>query len=101
MARRLQNIRAMKMLALSSDEFPWIEPTRLAAISMPVLLLAGRHTAPIHAEIFRNVCHAMPQAQVQWITNAGHGASRDNPEQFNQVVFDFLHHHAHTHPHAA
>ena len=106
MARRLQNIRAMKMLALSSDEFPWITPAQLAGLSMPVLLMAGRQTAPIHAEIFRNVCQAMPQAQVQWIDNAGHGASRDNPEQFNQVVVDFLQqhhqqHHDHTYAHAA
>ena len=38
MARRLQNLWAMKMLALSSDEFPWLAPQALAALPMPVLL---------------------------------------------------------------
>jgi pimeloyl-ACP methyl ester carboxylesterase len=94
MARRMQNIQAMKMLALSSDEFPWIAPSALAALPMPVLMMAGRNTPPIHAEIFRNVCRAMPQAQVQWIDDAGHGASRDNPAQFNRFTLDFLEHHA-------
>jgi pimeloyl-ACP methyl ester carboxylesterase len=91
MQRRLQNVRAMKMLALSSDEFPWIAPARLAALPMPVLLMAGQNTPAIHAEIFHNVCTAMPQAEVAWIAGAGHASSRDNPDQFNHTVLDFLH----------
>jgi pimeloyl-ACP methyl ester carboxylesterase len=93
MQRRLQSVQAMKMLALSNDEFPWIEPARLAALPMPVLLMAGRQTAPIHAEIFRNVCAAMPQAEVRWIEQSGHATSRDNPQQFNHGVLDFLRRH--------
>lgn len=58
------------------------------------LMLAGKSTRPIHAEIFRNLCRSMPQAQVQWIDGAGHGASRDNPAQFNRLALDFLDHHA-------
>ena len=93
MERRLQNIRAMKMLALSTDEFPWITPAQLAALPMPVLLMAGRQTAPIHAEIYRNVCAALPQAETVWIDHAGHATSRDNPEAFNRMVLDFLNRH--------
>jgi pimeloyl-ACP methyl ester carboxylesterase len=93
MQRRLQSLQAMKVLALSSDEFPWIEPQQLAALPMPVLMLAGRQTPVIHAEIFRNVCAAMPQAEVQWIEDSGHATSRDNPAQFNRCVLDFLHRH--------
>ena len=59
-------------LALSSDEFPWLPPERLAALPMPVLLMAGEHTPPIHAAIFRNVCAAMPQAEQVLIDGAGH-----------------------------
>jgi pimeloyl-ACP methyl ester carboxylesterase len=95
--RRLQNILAMKMLALSSDEFPLIEPALLAALQMPILLLAGRNTPAIHAEIFRNVCAAMPQAQTQWIEGSGHGTSRDQPEAFNRIVLNFLQHHVPSH----
>lgn len=93
MQRRLQNVQAMKILALSSDEFPWLAPEALAALPMPVLLMAGQHTPSIHAEIFRNVCAAMPQAEVQWIEDAGHGTSRDNPAVFNARVSEFLKRH--------
>ncbi|MEZ5645523.1 MAG: alpha/beta hydrolase [Burkholderiaceae bacterium] len=93
MHRRLQNIAAMKTLALSSDEFPWLPPQQLSALSMPVLLLAGERTPPIHAEIFRNVCAAMPQAERVLVPESGHGTSRDNPSFFNAAVLDFLDRH--------
>ena len=63
--RRLQNALAMRMLALSSNEFPLLPPAALAALPMPVLLVCGCETPPIHAHTFDNLCAAMPQAQVQ------------------------------------
>lgn len=90
MQRRLQNLRAMKMLALSTDEFPLLPPTKLATLEMPVLLLSGQETAPVHREIFANVCTAMPRAQARRIPNAGHGVSREQPRVFNELVLDFL-----------
>ncbi|HSV82622.1 MAG TPA: alpha/beta hydrolase [Ramlibacter sp.] len=90
MERRLQNLRAMKMLALSSDEFPLLPPTRLAGLAMPVLLLSGEDTAPVHREIFTNVCQAMPQAECRRVAGAGHGVSREQPGVFNELVLGFL-----------
>ena len=90
MQRRLQNMRAMKMLALSTDEFPLLAPDRLAALDMPVLLLSGERTAPVHREIFSNVCRAMPQAQAYRVPDAGHGVSREQPAVFNRIVLEFL-----------
>lgn len=90
MQRRLQNLRAMKMLALSSDEFPLLAPARLAALDRPVLLLSGEQTAPVHREIFNNLCAAMPQAQACRVAQAGHGVSREQPAVFNRLVLDFL-----------
>ncbi len=90
MARRLQNVRAMRMLALSSDEFPLLAPAALAALPMPVLLVAGERTQPIHDAIFRNVCAAMPNARTCRIADAGHASSRDQPARFNEAVLGFL-----------
>jgi pimeloyl-ACP methyl ester carboxylesterase len=90
MERRLQNLRAMKMLALSSDEFPWLSPEQLSSLSMPVLLLAGRQTQPVHQAIFQNVCTAMPQARHGWVDGAGHGVTREQPETFNRLALQFL-----------
>lgn len=90
MARRLQNLRAMKMLALSSDEFPLLSPLQLAQLNMPVLLLAGTQTQPVHRAIFENVCAAMPQVRHAWVEGAGHGVTREQPGAFNRLVLDFL-----------
>jgi len=90
MARRLQNARAMRMLALSSNEFPLLSAASLAAIRCPVLLLSGGDTAAIHAEVFRNVCAVMPQSQQVRIPCAGHPVARDQPALFNEVALKFL-----------
>lgn len=90
MSRRLQNLRAMKMLALSSDEFPMLEPHELGSLTMPVLLLAGRQTQPVHRAIFENVCAVMPQACHAWVDGSGHGVTREQPETFNRLALDFL-----------
>jgi pimeloyl-ACP methyl ester carboxylesterase len=90
MQRRLQNLRAMRMLALSSDEFPLLPPSRLAALEMPVLLLSGENTPPVHREIFQNVREAMPQAEAHRVRGAGHGVSREQPAVFNELALGFL-----------
>lgn len=88
--RRLRSARAMRMLALSSNEFPLLSPAALAGLACPVLLVAGRQTAEIHAEVFRNVCQAMPQARVATIDGAGHPVPRDQPARFNAAALAFL-----------
>jgi pimeloyl-ACP methyl ester carboxylesterase len=59
-----------------------------------VLLMAGRNTPAIHAEIFRNLCAAMPQARRTWIDHSGHSTSADNPAMFNATVLEFLKEHS-------
>jgi pimeloyl-ACP methyl ester carboxylesterase len=60
---------------------------------MPVALMAGARTPPIHDVVFRQLCQAMPQAEVSRIPDAGHGAARDNPAVFNRLALDFLRRH--------
>ena len=93
LARRLENARSIRMLTLSSDEFPMIEPRDVRALGMPVALMAGQHTPAIHDVVFRALCGAMPQAEVSRIPAAGHGAARDNPAEFNRLALDFLKRH--------
>lgn len=88
--RRLQNVKAMRMLALSSNEFPLLPPGALAALPMPVMLLSGADTPAIHAHTFANVCTAMPKARVARVAGAGHGVARDQPERFNALALAFL-----------
>jgi pimeloyl-ACP methyl ester carboxylesterase len=90
MRRRLQNVAAMKALALSSDEFPLLPPESLATLPMPVLLIAGADTQPVHKAIFESVCAAMPQAGHLWIAGTGHSVTRNQPAAFNAAALGFL-----------
>ncbi|MDZ7856994.1 alpha/beta hydrolase [Sphaerotilus sp.] len=90
LAKRLRSARAMRMLALSSNEFPQLAPETLASLTCPVLLVSGLQTPAIHAEVFGNVRRAMPQAQVASIEGAGHPVPRDQPERFNATALAFL-----------
>ncbi len=91
MRRRQQNALAMKRLALSTDEFPLLDAPSLAALPMPVLLVSGSRTEPVHAAIFRNLCTAMPQARVARVAGAGHAVTREQPAAFAAVALPFLH----------
>ncbi|MFO1327922.1 MAG: alpha/beta hydrolase [Rubrivivax sp.] len=88
--RRLQNARAMRMLALSSNEFPLLPPAALRALPMPVLLATGADTPRVHAEVFRNVAAAMPQARCVTVAGAGHSVAADAPQAFNDLALRFL-----------
>lgn len=88
--RRLENARAMRMLSLSTNPFPVVDPLRLRSFDKPTLLLAGEKTQPIHDLIFQGLVDLMPQAANARIPDAGHGSHRDSPAAFNQIVLDFL-----------
>ncbi len=90
MERRMLNAKAARSLALSDDEFPWLEPSALAALPMPVMLISGAQTAPVHDAIFTAVSAAMPQAQAHKVKGAGHSVSQQAPETFNRLVLNFL-----------
>lgn len=94
MIRRMVNVEAAKSLALSDDEFPLLDPAALAALTMPVLLMSGKDTAPVHAAIFRAVRAAMPQAKALVIEGSGHSVSQQAAHRFNAEVFAFLDEHA-------
>lgn len=88
--RRLQNAASIRMLTLSSDEFPMISPEDIRTIRTPTLLLAGDQTPAIHQAVYDNLCSVMKQAQTGRIPGAGHGAARDNPTEFNRRCLNFL-----------
>lgn len=88
--RRMLNANAARSLALSDDEFPLLREADLAALPMPVLLMSGAETAPVHSAIFDAVCATMPLAQVRIVEGSGHSVSQQKPETFNAEVLAFL-----------
>lgn len=90
MQKRLDNAKSIEMLTLSTDEFPWISPEQVQSISVPVLLMSGQQTPPIHETVFTNLTTRMPKASAVRVPNSGHAVSRDNPEEFNRLTEAFL-----------
>lgn len=90
MARRMENAESLRRVTLSSNEFPALDMARLAALEVPVLLLSGEHTPPIHDVVFGALCDALPGAERRKVPGAGHGVARDKPDLFNALVLDFL-----------
>lgn len=90
MGRRLENAESLRRVTLSSDEFPALDMDRLADLKVPVLLLSGEHTPPIHDVVFRALVQALPRAESRKVPGAGHGVARDQPAAFNALVLAFL-----------
>lgn len=90
MRRRFENEASIRLLTLSSDEFPLLAPDAVRVLPVPTLLLRGERTPAVHRVVFDNLCAVMTQAQVATIPAAGHAAARDNPAAFNARVLDFL-----------
>lgn len=90
MRRRFENEASIRMLTLSSDEFPLLHPDAVRALQVPTLLLRGERTPSVHRVVFDNLRVVMTQAQVATVPAAGHAAARDNPAAFNALVLDFL-----------
>lgn len=88
--RRMQNMEAARSLALSDDEFPLLDAAELAELPMPVLLMSGADTAPVHAAIFKAVSANMPQAKIRIVVGSEHAVSQQQPEIFNTEVLNFL-----------
>lgn len=64
-------------------------PPDLGRLSCPVLLIAGEHDAFAPLESMRQTQAAIPGSRLEALP-AGHASALEAPEQFNNVVLDFL-----------
>lgn len=62
---------------------------RLAAMDMPVLLIAGELDTK-YVEIARHMARTMPDATMHAIEGAGHAAHLERPEAFGRPLLEFL-----------
>jgi pimeloyl-ACP methyl ester carboxylesterase len=61
----------------------------LAAIELPVLVMAGDHDViPIEETV--SIYRQLPHAQLCILPGSGHATMQDQPEQFNRLVREFL-----------
>lgn len=76
-----------EMLGLMVNE-PHIEPSELARLTMPILVVAGTKDM-IKDEHTRLICNSLPNAKLEIITG-DHFVANKNYEAFNTVVGAFL-----------
>lgn len=62
----------------------------LARIVAPTLLIWGEQDKLVPVAVGEAVHHALPSSRLEIIPHAGHVPMWDQPEQFNQLVLDFL-----------
>ena len=66
------------------------DPTLLAAVSTPVLVLHGSGTKPFLIASARYVADHVPNARVQAIPGAGHAAPLTHPEALAEALTEFF-----------
>lgn len=76
-----------ELLALMVNE-PHIEPSALAALTMPVLVVAGTKDM-IKESHTRLICKSLPNAQLA-LVEGDHFVANKNADAFNEVVETFL-----------
>ena len=86
----LRNARAMEMLLRSTEPFPDVPWPAVVRLRLPVLLISGERTVPLHRLAHAALVRALPQAQQMVIAGAGHAAASENPDAFNAAVLELL-----------
>jgi len=80
--------RARRLNALMAS-YPRMQPTELAALRVPVLVLAGEKDVikTAHTQL---IAASIPGAQLRILPGLTHYAPQEDPAAFNQVVLEFL-----------
>ncbi len=64
--------------------------TEFDRLTMPVLVIAGRHDYQVGMEAPRELARSLPQGQLQVYERGGHHMYLDEPERFAREVTEFL-----------
>jgi non-heme chloroperoxidase len=86
----MQNAAGLKAVTLAADPFPVVTSKQLSRLRMPVLIVTGENTVPIHKLVNQQLKLLIPNAQSVTIPKAGHASNRENAKAFNTAVTDFL-----------
>lgn len=90
----MQNSRFFKAATSSADPFPAVSKDKVRRLDMPVLIVTGENTIPLHKFVNEELARLLPKAERVTIPQAGHGSARENPQGFNAAVAKFLENHS-------
>jgi len=69
---------------------PNFTPEQLGSITVPILVLDGEDDELIYVEHTKEMASLIPTAKLILIPGTGHFAPWEKPEEFNQIVLDYL-----------
>jgi len=69
---------------------PNFTPEQLGAITTPILILDGKNEEAIDTDHTKKMADLIPGAELHLIPGTGHFAMLEKPEEFNQIVLNFL-----------
>ena len=94
LAHRLTELaRANARVWAAGDlEVPLLPPAieRLAEIDVPTLLLLGERDVADEHRIIERLRRELPDAQLKVFPGVGHATNLETPDEFNQIVDQFL-----------
>lgn len=73
-------------------EFEWRElsPSELARLTMPVLVVFGTRDRTIRPRRTAALVAGLPTGRLHWITDAGHVANEEVPDEANALLLEFI-----------
>lgn len=85
------DVRIDSLKAFNADEAPSLDlRPRLAQITAPTLVLAGRSDFITTAAMAEEIARLTPDAQLEIFERSGHFAFIEEPERFNRVIKAFV-----------
>lgn len=69
---------------------PHFSPDQLRSITVPMLILAGDNDEGVLTEHTKEMARLIPTAELTIMSNTGHYAVWEKPEEFNKIVLEFL-----------
>ena len=84
---RMRGIKTV-MLARSAIKHNMLND--LPKITAPVCLIWGKQDNVTPPEVAIDMNKFLPKSSLYWIENCGHAARMDKPDEFNQILYDWL-----------
>jgi 2-hydroxy-6-oxonona-2,4-dienedioate hydrolase len=84
---RMRGIKTV-MLARSAIKHNMLND--LPKITAPVCLIWGKQDNVTPPEVAIDMNKFLPKSSLYWIENCGHAAMMEKPDEFNQILYDWL-----------
>lgn len=83
-------MKTLKILAMAKSAIRHNMRKDVSKIDVPVCLIWGKDDKITPPDVAEEFLKLMPQAELHWIDKCGHAAMMEQPEEFNELLADFL-----------